>query len=261
MVLNRRAPRSPAPGSRATQAFGAPFGIELRGAAACGGTPLFPEIRLSLEPGRWTCLLGPSGSGKTTLLRLLAGLETHVDFDGTVRATDGGATLDRVAYMAQSDLLLPWSKVLSNVVLGARLRGEPPDWERARRLVGRVGLSSHAGKRPNELSGGQRQRVALARTLMEDRPLILLDEPFSSLDAGTRMEMQDLSVDLLSGRTVLQVTHDPAEAARIGQTVYLLKAGSLRNLGAPPGDVPRPVDDPGMLEFQGKLAKSLLDES
>ena len=237
-----------------------PVGIDLRGGASSGGKPLFPEIRLTLAPGRWTCLLGPSGVGKTTLLRLVAGLETHVDFSGSIRAADGGTISDRVAYMAQSDLLLPWSNVVSNVVIGARLRGEAPDWERARRLVDQVGLSEHAGKRPAKLSGGQRQRVALARTLMEDRPVILLDEPFSSLDARTRMEMQDLSARLLVGRTMLQVTHDPAEAARIGNAVYLLKAGGLDELGVPPSGVPRPVDDPGMLEFQGKLAKLLLEK-
>ena len=161
--------------------------------------------------------------------------------------------------MAQSDLLLPWSSVTENVVVGTRLRGGDPDWDRAGRLIARVGLACHAKKRPSQLSGGQRQRVALARTLMEDRPIILLDEPFSALDAKTRTEMQNLAVELLSDRTVLQITHDPAEAARIGETIYLLKRNGMVSLGRPDGTIPRAVDDPRMLEFQGSLYKQLLE--
>ena len=161
--------------------------------------------------------------------------------------------------MAQSDLLLPWSSVAENVVVGTRLRGGDPDWVRANRLIARVGLAGHEKKRPIHLSGGQRQRVALARTLMEDRPIILLDEPFSALDAKTRTEMQNLAVELLSERTVLQITHDPAEAARIGETIYLLKRSGMVSVGQPDGNIPRDVDDSRMLEFQGILYKQLLE--
>ena len=98
--------------------------------------------------------------------------------------------------MAQADLLLPWLDVRANVMLGASLRGEEPMSERAGQLISQVGLSNHADKRPHELSGGMRQRAALARTLMEDKPLLLLDEPFSSLAARTRNGVVDQVWDI-----------------------------------------------------------------
>ncbi|WP_412509625.1 ATP-binding cassette domain-containing protein, partial [Roseovarius sp. SYSU LYC5161] len=114
-------------------------------------------------------------------------------------------------------------------------------------------LADHLHKRPGALSGGQRQRVALARTLMEDRPLVLLDEPFSALDARTRAEMQELAAGLLAGRTVLMVTHDPAEAARLGHRIYLMSGPTLEEVAPPDTPVPRPVDDPATLTAQGRL--------
>ena len=178
--------------------------------------------------------------GKTTLLRLAAGIDEVTRFDGTITASDGGPVAGRVALMAQGADLLPWLDVTGNVTLGARLRGNRPDHARARDILARTGLTDHAHKRPHALSGGQRQRVALARTLMEDRPLVLLDEPFSALDAGTRAQMQELAAQHLAGRTVLMVTHDPFEAARMGHAIHILTArardrGPARGPGAPPG--------------------------
>lgn len=162
-----------------------------------------------------------------------------------------------VALMAQDDLLLPWLSTLDNVLIGARLRGEIPDRDRAHEGLARVGLSEHTGKKPAALSGGQRQRVALARTLMEDRPLVLLDEPFSALDALTRSQMQELTARVLVGRTVLLVTHDPAEAARLGQTILIMTHTGLREVAAPPGPIPRPVDDFPVLQAQAALLNEL----
>jgi len=231
--------------------------IRLQGGARSGSEPLFAPLTLDLAAAHWTCLLGASGVGKSTILRLIAGLEAHVSFDGEITAGDGAPLSGRIAYMAQSDLLMPWASVLDNVCLGARLRGVRPDMARARDLVARVGLADHAEKRPAALSGGQRQRAALARTLMEDRPVILLDEPFSALDARTRSEMQDLAVELLAGRTVLLVTHDPAEAARLGQAIRILEPGGLSEISLPPGAIPREIDDPDTLALQGALLRRL----
>ncbi len=229
----------------------------LAGSARIGATPLFSDARLELLPGRWTCLLGPSGCGKSTILRLIAGLETGAAFEGALGATDGRGLPERVAYMAQEDLLLPWLDVSDNVALGARLRGEAVDRAEVSALIGALGLAPHTGKRPGQLSGGQRQRVALARTLMEDRPFVLLDEPFSALDARTRAEMQEIAARTLAGRTVLLVTHDPAEAARMGDRVCVMGPDGIGEITVPPSPAIRDLGAPETLQFGADLMARL----
>ncbi len=134
---------------------------------------------------------------KTTILRYLAGLlDDQVDWHGELITTDGAALHDRVAYMAQQDLLLPWLHVLDNVCLSSRFShansNSAEEKQRALSLLEHVGLADYAYAKPAQLSGGMRQRVALARTLMQDKPLVLMDEPFSALDAVTRHKLQTL---------------------------------------------------------------------
>lgn len=224
----------------------------LQGQVIFDGEALFPPIELALEPGSWTVLLGPSGVGKSTLLRLFAGLEIKGCLKGRVE-NRLPATL-----MAQDTALMPWLDVRGNILLGSRLRGGSPDLARLEMVLERTGLRDHAAKRPAKLSGGQRQRVALARTLMEGRPLVLLDEPLSALDAKLRTMMQDLAADLLAGATVLLVTHDPAEAARLADHLYLLDGRGLARLDAPDTPVPRPPTAPEVLACQSALLSALL---
>jgi putative hydroxymethylpyrimidine transport system ATP-binding protein len=234
--------------------------LYINGFARIDDETIFSGLDLSIAAGQWTCLLGSSGVGKSTVLKLFAGLGEHVDFDGRFGAEDG--TLDgRIALMAQSDLLLPWLSVSENVALGARLRGETPDTARIADVLNRVGLSEKAASRPSELSGGERQRVALARTLMEDRPVVLLDEPFSALDAKTRARMQELAAELLQERTVLLVTHDPAEAARLGHTIKVMTETGVEDVVPPHGEVPRAVDDKDVLQVQASLLARLREDA
>jgi putative hydroxymethylpyrimidine transport system ATP-binding protein len=240
-------------------AMSLPLAISLRAARLVySGLALFDGLDLELAGGSFTCLLGPSGIGKSSLLRLLAGL-TSPGISGQLRGGDGQSLTGRVAYMAQQDLLLPWLNVLDNVTLGNRLRGERVDQQRALDLLMRVGLTDAASARPDALSGGMRQRAALARTLMEDRPVVLMDEPFSGLDALTRLRLQALAAELLAGRTVLLVTHDPLEALRLGEHILIMngRPATLSVLPDLPGIPPRDPGDPAVQDAYRAILRLL----
>lgn len=197
------------------------------------------DVTLTVESGEIVALLGPSGCGKSTLLRLVAGLETATS--GTVRVDDEIVTgVDaHCSVVFQEPRLLPWRTVLSNVRLGARGRqgtDEADEWLRL------VGLDGFGGYLPKQISGGMAQRTALARALIGHPGVLLLDEPFAALDALTRMQMQDLLVDVTRqlGTTVLLVTHDVDEALYLADRVIVLGQrgeGIVEELTV---DVPRP---------------------
>lgn len=201
-------------------------GIDLQGAnLVYENHVLFQNLNLSIPAAEWTCLLGPSGIGKSSLLRLIAGLNTFAELK-TIKATDGLPLGDRIAYMAQQDTLLPWLNIIDNILLGRKLRGElikKEDVENAQFLLQKVGLGKQTTLKPALLSGGMKQRAVLARTLFEDRKIILMDEPFASLDVITRAYIQELAAELLTNKTVLLVTHDPMEALRLGHHVFIMK--------------------------------------
>ena len=239
----------PAHASRLSNAPAATAGLRLRDVSVSfGSAAILRGFSSDLQAGEITAILGASGVGKSTLLRRIAGL---VGGPGDVVATDGESLQDRVAFMGQSDLLLPWLSVASNASLGARLRGERRDPGRLQRVLRDVELTDAAQLRPAALSGGMRQRAALARTLMEDRPIVLMDEPFSAVDALTRLRLQDLALRVLRGRTVVLVTHDPWEAIRIADRIVVLSGRPAESVldTRPEGDAPRAPDSAGAREL------------
>ncbi|MEZ8578753.1 ABC transporter ATP-binding protein [Vibrio splendidus] len=206
-------------------------------------------LSLSLNAGKWTVLLGRSGCGKTTVLRYLAGLlDDKVECQGTLATSDELPLTDRIAYMAQQDLLLPWLSVIDNVCLSHRFQNPASDkalqTNQALELLAAVGLADYANAMPDQLSGGMRQRVALARTLMQDQPVVLMDEPFSALDAVTRHKLQSLACELLRDKTVVLITHDPQEAVRLADNLYVLQGtpANAQSLSVPNTATPRVLD-------------------
>jgi len=232
-------------------------GLALHGDLIMGDTPLIRDLALEMPAGQWSCLLGPSGVGKSSIARLIAGLPGPQRLEGALRTTDDQPLPGRVALMAQGGQLLPWADLLANVTIGARLRGARPDLARARDLLAQVGLDGLEQRRPTELSGGQQQRVALARVLIEDAPVVVLDEPFSALDTTTRLAMQELAARVLAGRTVILITHDPLEALRLAHCAWLLGKGGAAALALPNGATPRDFRAPDLLAAQAALMTRL----
>ena len=183
--------------------------------------------------GELVALVGPSGCGKTTLLKILAGLQSY-DL-GEVRIGSPAHPFDPsrdIGMVFQQALLLKWRRVLQNVLLPAEILGLPmrESRERAHELLAMVGLKGSEDKYPYELSGGMQQRAAIARALVHDPKLILMDEPFGALDALTRerMNFELLSIWKRSGKTIVFVTHGIAEAVFLGTRVIVLTAGPAR---------------------------------
>ena len=207
-----------------------------------GQAPVVQSLDLDLAPGDIHCLVGRSGCGKTTLLKLAAGLLQPLA--GTVTLA-GAALTDRraVGFVFQQPTLLDWLTVRDNVLLPAALQRRPDksDVQAADALLAQLGLAAHCTRYPRQLSGGQQSRVALARALLLQPPLLLLDEPFAALDAISR---EDLQRDLLrlcrkQGVTALFVTHDIAEAVFLGDRVSLMAAGRLVQQLTVPADAGR----------------------
>jgi NitT/TauT family transport system ATP-binding protein len=185
------------------------------------GPVVLEEVSLSVAPGEFVCLIGASGCGKSTLLSLLAGLELPTA--GTVSVAGG-----RPALMFQEPALLPWLTAAGNVELALRLRGVPRAARRAEaeQLLRLVRLDGVGKLRPHQLSGGMRQRVALARSLAQRSPVLLMDEPFAALDAITRDVLHEelARVWRETGVSVVFVTHNVHEAVRLGQRVVLMSS-------------------------------------
>jgi len=195
------------------------------------GTTVFRELWFDVSPGEFVCLVGHSGCGKTTVLNILAGLDRP---DEGVVLVEGkeidGPSLDR-AVIFQGNALLPWMTAEGNVAFALSCRH--PGWKKARlrdaarEALGRVGLGQAAGKRPAELSGGMKQRVGIARALAIEPRILLMDEPFSALDALTRGSLQDEVARLVAGArlTAFMITHDVDEAILLADRILLMTNG------------------------------------
>lgn len=209
------------------------------------------ETSFAVEARRFVSIIGPSGCGKSTLFHIIAGLmrpsSGEVLSDGTAIVGKTGY----VGYMLQKDMLLPWRTILDNIILGMEVQGIP----RARAvatalpLIEKYGLGGFEAHHPHELSGGMRQRAALLRTLLYDRDVILLDEPFGALDAQTRLSMQNWLLQIWGdfGKTILFVTHDIDEAIYLSDDIYVFapRPGYIREKISV--NIPRPRTAADML--------------
>jgi len=203
------------------------------------------DVTMDVNDGDFVSLVGPSGCGKTTVLKILADL--HRADGGVIEIGSPGAPFDRsrdVGMVFQQALLLKWRRIIDNVLLPAEILGLPTKQsrERARDLLAMVGLAGFEDRYPYELSGGMQQRAAIARALVHDPKLVLMDEPFGALDALTRekMNLELLRIWQESKKTIIFVTHSIQEAVFLGSHCAVLTAGPARMADYFPIDLPYP---------------------
>jgi len=235
-----------------------------------GPLPVLEEVDLFAREGEFVTLIGPSGCGKSTLLNVIAGLEDPAS--GTIRFDGQPATrrIGTVAYMPQKDLLMPWRTILDNTILGMEIQGVPREKARGRALVlfEQFGLKSFENAYPSTLSGGMRQRAAFLRTVLTNREIMLLDEPFGALDALTRSDMQEWLLHLWDSlhKTILFITHDVDEAVLLSDRVYVLTARPGRVKLVREIELPRPreygmVTSARFVALKEELLGALRDET
>ena len=227
-------------------------------------------VDFAVRSAEFLTIVGPSGCGKSTLLNIIAGLEEPTT--GRI-LVDGVHVSERpryFGYMFQKDLLFPWRRVRDNVAIGLEVLGTPRSEARARALdiLRRFELDAFAEKYPAQLSGGMRQRVALMRTLLCDREILLLDEPFGALDALTRSIMQEwlLGIWEKDHRTVIFITHDIEEAIFLSDRILTMSARPGRIKGELTIDLPRPRDHtivtmPRFTELKRAVLDQIYEES
>ncbi len=265
------APSSPLRRDEATVRFG-PAKLELKNVtldyfSEAGATRALDAVSIYVAPGEFVAVVGPSGCGKSTLLMLVAGLLAPTCGEVLVEGASVAGPSRKVGYMLQQDTLFEWRTILDNATLGAEIQGLDPReaTKRATELLTSYGLTDFLGHRPSQLSGGMRQRVALARTLVTDPSLVLLDEPFSALDAQTRLVLANEVAGVLrsAGKTVVLVTHDIGEAISMADRVVVMSARpgtitSEQRISFPSLGVarPTPLDARNTPEF-GAYFKSL----
>lgn len=197
-----------------------------------GKDPILQGVSFSLKKGEIGSLIGISGSGKTTLFKLMTGI--YQNTQGTIFLNDQAVPIGcrHVSYMMQEDLLLPWRTVMDNLLLLSELsKKEKTPKEEVLALLHEIGLSQSAHLYPHQLSMGMKQRVSLARAVLQRRPILLLDEPFASLDVSFREHMYTLLQEIRSKyqTTILMITHDFRDALSLSDRVFFLKSGKIHS--------------------------------
>jgi ABC-type nitrate/sulfonate/bicarbonate transport system ATPase subunit len=227
-------------------------------------------VQLQIKGHRFISIVGPSGCGKSTLFNIISGLTEpstgQIRVDGKlVNGTSG-----LVGYMLQKDLLLPWRTIVENVILGMEIKGTAKSEakDKALPLLKKYGLGGFENSYPSQLSGGMRQRAALLRTILYDKEIILLDEPFGALDAQTRAMMQEWLLDLWDDfkKTILFITHDLDEAIYLSDEVYIMSArpGNIKTHMMIPLDRPRKptiVTSSAFMELKREALRILSEET
>lgn len=188
--------------------------------------PVLSNINMQVQPGEFISIIGKSGCGKTTLLQMIGGLLSPTQGKINVCGQKINEPINEITYVFQSPVLLEWRDVLENVLLPIELKRRPnkSDIDKAKEVIDSVGLAGHEEKCPHELSGGMKSRVTLARSLLTQPKILLMDEPFSSLDAMTKeqlqLELMELSIEFST--TIIFITHDITEAVYLSDKVFLL---------------------------------------
>lgn len=230
---------------------------------------ILDRLSFSVRPGEFISILGVSGSGKSTIFRLVTGLDNPEKGDIILGDVKNGSRLGKVAYMPQQDLLLPWRTILENAYLPLELNNvdKLSATEQVKPLLKEFGLAGTENKYPAELSGGMKQRVAFLRAVLSGNPLLLLDEPFSALDAITKLSMQEWLLDQWKKRqsTILFITHDVEEALFLSDRIFLLKnkpVNAIEEITVPiKGERTRSdLDHPQMLALKNRLLNTLRSE-
>lgn len=223
------------------------------------------SFNLNIYDGEFISIVGPSGCGKTSVLNVLAGLNTHYSGKVSVLNNKPMSGDNNIAYMLARDCLLPWRNTIDNATYGLEIRGESSDsrLDRAKKILKQVGLSDFESSWPKELSHGMRQRVALARTFCLSSKILLMDEPFGALDAQTKIQLEDILLDLWSNekRTIIFITHDLAEAIALSDRVIVMSQRPGRIISDIKIDIPRPrsvrelQSDKNFLQLYGDVWK------
>lgn len=230
-----------------------------------GSAPILSQLSLSLNQGEFVSLVGPSGSGKSTIFRLITGLEQPVQGSIWLYGQQENKRLGQVGYMPQQDLLLEWRTILQNVCLPLEIQGQrTKKKEEVGELLAQFGLAGHEQDYPHQLSGGMRQRASFLRAMLSGAELLLLDEPFSALDAVTRLTMQEWLLEQWeqTEKTILFITHDVDEALFLSDRIFLFAQSPLNTYKEihVPLERPRQLEDlltPEMMELKRELLQEL----